>query len=63
MVLRANEKVTRGGKESAKAADRFASCGVFLLAVRRYFQRDGVGGERGSEGAFGCCFLAERKSV
>ena len=26
MVLRANEKVTRGVGESAKAADRFASC-------------------------------------
>ena len=26
MVLRANEKVTRGVRESAKAADRFASC-------------------------------------
>ena len=35
MVLRASEKVTRGVRESAKAADRFASCwGSFSWPLR-----------------------------
>ena len=56
MVLRANEKVTRGVGESAKAADRFASCreermregGAFPLEWGQEFLV-GLLWERGSE--------------
>ncbi|RVW16647.1 hypothetical protein CK203_080914 [Vitis vinifera] len=63
VVLRANEKVTRGVGESAKAADRFASC-------REERMREGGADESGGgfsmrgksgQGESFCLFSSERK--
>ena len=48
MVLRANEKGTRGVRESAKAADRFASC-----REERMREGDAFPLERGLQSFFG----------
>ena len=51
MFLRASEKVTRGVRESAKAADRFASCREERLRAERGGLREDL--QRRDTGASG----------